>query len=44
MIVVVNSPLPRVGDTVQTTITVHAVNQIELGQGKDGSPFRTTRE
>ena len=27
----------------RTAIQVHAINLIELGQGKSGSPFRTSR-
>ena len=35
-------PLPWDGGMAQTAIQVHAINLIELGQGKSGSPFRTS--
>ena len=44
VVVVVTPPLPRDGSTARTTIQAHAVNLIELGLGKGGSPFRTSRE
>ena len=31
------------GGMAQTAIQVHAINLIELGQGKSGSPFQTSR-
>ena len=36
-------PLPWDGGMARTAIQVHAINLIELGQGKSGSPFRTSR-
>ena len=36
-------PLPWDGGIARTAIQVHAINLIELGQGKSGSPFRTSR-
>ena len=42
--VVVTPPLPRDGGTARTAIQVHAVNLIELGYGKDSSPFRISHE
>ena len=44
VVVVITPPLPRDGGTARTTIQIHAVNLIELGLGKDGSPFRTSHE
>ena len=42
--VVVGLPLlPWNEGMARTAIQVHAVNLIELGQGKSGSPFRTSR-
>ena len=35
--------LPWDGGMARTAIQVHAINLIELGQGKSGSPFRTSR-
>ena len=43
-VVVITPPLPRDGGTARTVIQVHAVNLIELGLGKDGSPFRNSHE
>ena len=37
-------PLPWDGGMARTTIQVHAINLIELGQGKSGGPFRTSRK
>ena len=36
-------PLPWDGGIARTAIQVHAINLIELGRGKSGSPFRTSR-
>ena len=36
--------LPGDGGTAQTIIQVHAVNLIELGLGKDASPFRISHK
>ena len=44
VVVVITPPLPRDGDTTLTAIQVHAVNLIELGKGKGGSPFQTSHE
>ena len=37
-------PLPWDGGMARTAIQVHAINLIELGQGKSGSQFRTSRK
>ena len=39
VVVVVTPYLPRDGGTARTAIQVHAVNLIDLGWGKSGSPF-----
>ena len=44
VVVVIKPPLPQDGGTARTAIQVHAVNLIEIGWGKDGSPFRTSHE
>ena len=43
-VVVVIPPLPRDGGTARTAIQIHAVNLIEFGEEKSGSPFRTSHE
>ena len=37
-------PLSWDGGMARTAIQVHAIHLIELGSGKSGSPFRTSRK
>ena len=37
-------PLPWDGGMAKIAIQVHAIDLIKLGEGKSGSPFRTSRE
>ena len=43
-VVVITSPLLQDEGTAQTAMQVHAVNLIEIRQGKDGSSFRSSHE
>ena len=44
VVVVIAPPLPRDGGKERAAIQVHALNLIKLGEGKNGSPFRTSLE
>ena len=44
VVVVITPPLSRDGGTTRTAIQVHAINLIELGKRKNGSPFRTSHD